>query len=192
MITTRGTGDHDGVEQVITMAWRAHAGKSTTGAILARRLGLSFVDLDKEVAAGVGDISTFIDRHGYEAYACCNVETYHRLQQRARPPGVVALSSGFMVYPPDTHPDYEHIRTKVAESPTTFVLLPSTDLETCVAEIVRRQLSRAFSRSALKEEEVIRARFRLYLGLPATAISTMRPAREVAEEIAMRVAAATP
>jgi hypothetical protein len=94
-----------------------------------------------------------------------------------------------MAYREDVHPAYARFRADIAASPTTFVLLPSLDRETCVAETVRRQLSRPFARSAGREEEVIRARFALYRDLPAIRIETMRPVAEVVEAIAANVAA---
>jgi shikimate kinase len=69
-------------------------------------------------------------------------------------------------------------------SASTVVLLPSLDLEACVAEIVRRQISRPFARSAEREEPVIRARFPIYVDLPARKVETMRPVREVLDELA--------
>ena len=45
------------------------AGKSTVGALVAERLGVPFVDLDRHFAGRVGDISEYIGRHGYDAYA---------------------------------------------------------------------------------------------------------------------------
>ena len=49
------------------------AGKTTIGAALAERLGVRFVHLDAEFAARHGTISTYLDAHGYEAYAEQNV-----------------------------------------------------------------------------------------------------------------------
>lgn len=43
------------------------AGKTTVGAALAERLCVRFVDLDAEFAARHGNISTYLDAHGYEA-----------------------------------------------------------------------------------------------------------------------------
>jgi hypothetical protein len=100
---------------------------------------------------------------------------------------VLALSSGFMTYQEEVHPQYQAYRKDIATSPSTFVLLPSLHLETCVAETVRRQRRRPFSRSAEREEQVIRARFAAYRDLPAAKVWTMRPATDVVEELAWRV-----
>jgi hypothetical protein len=99
-------------------------------------------------------------------------------------PAVVALSSGFMTYPPGVHPAYSDLRREVEGSPTTFVLLPSLDLDACVAETVRRQLARPFGRRrAAREEVVIRERFPIYASLPAHKVETMRPPADVAAAI---------
>jgi shikimate kinase len=74
-------------------------------------------------------------------------------------------------------------RRSIAWSPSTFVLLPSLDVDVCVAEIVRRQMNRAFARSAEREEQVIRDRFRVYVDIPARKVETMRPVREVVDEL---------
>lgn len=166
------------------------AGKSSTGSLLAERLGVRFVDLDERFASTLGDISKYVESHGYGAYAAANVEVYANVTRgMAGRECVLALSSGFMTYREETHPDYPRFRRDIAASPATFVLLPSLDFETCVAEIVRRQLGRPFSRSAEREEQVIRARFALHRDLPATKIETMRPLAEVVEAVLANVAA---
>jgi len=162
------------------------AGKSTAGAVLAARLGEPFVDLDLRFAEQMGDIDHFIGSRGYSAYARANVEVYRSIRGDDCD-GVLALSSGFMTYALGVHTSYAAIRSAVALSPLTFVLLPSLDRETCVAETVRRQLARPFTRgAAAREEAVIRERFEVYLALPARKIATMRPPSEVAAEIAAR------
>lgn len=168
---------------VIRLIGPGGAGKSTAGALLAERLGVRFVDLDERFRADAGDISAYIASHGHLAYAARNVEVCLDALRGAAG-GVLALSSGFMTYPEDVHPAYPRLRRETAAGPATFVLLPSLDLETCVAETVRRQLGRPFSRSAEREEEVIRRRFALYRALAAPTIETMRPVAEVVAAIA--------
>lgn len=159
------------------------AGKSTTGALLAERLNVSFFDLDQHLMGRVGDIGAYIARHGYDAYARENVATYCSLFYHRENPGVVALSSGFMTYAGEVHPEYSRVRAEVERSPTTFVLLPSLDREVCVAETVRRQVERPFGRSPAAEEAVIRERFAIYRAVPARKVPTMRLLGEIVDEI---------
>ena len=164
------------------------AGKSTVGAALALRLEYPFLDLDREFERRHADIDTFISVHGYAAYARENVAVYLELIPNLGD-AVLALSSGFMVYPPSIHPEYEATREDIAHSRSTFVLLPALDRETCVAETVRRQLARFVSRrDAAREEAVIRDRFGRYLALPAPKVETMRLVSEVVEAIHVQLA----
>jgi len=159
------------------------SGKSTTGAILAARLGVSFVDLDRYFSEQVGDVSEFIQEHGYDKYAKANIENYCSLLCHENWPGVMALSSGFMTYELDAHPEYFRVRSDVEGCPTTFALLPSFDREVCVSETVRRQITRPFGRSAVREEAVIRARFEVYKAMPVRRVETMRPVNAVVDEL---------
>ena len=165
------------------------AGKTTIGAALAERLGVPFVDLDAAFTARYGDISTCLASHGYEAYAEWNLGLYLDLVRGSVSTDVLALSSGFMTYRDHVHPDYLTVRPRIASSPSTFVLLPSPDMETCVEETVRRQLRRPFARSAERERQVIRKRFPVYVELRARKIFTMRPVDTVATELVAALAA---
>ena len=158
------------------------AGKSTIGALVAERLGVPFVDLDRHFAGRVGDISEYIGRHGYDAYARENVKAYCSVFREGIRPGVVALSSGFMTYASDIH-QYGRMRREIEQCAQTFVLLPSLDRELCVAETVRRQVARPFGRSPEREEAVIRTRFEIYMALPIRRIETMRPPAAIVNEI---------
>ena len=79
------------------------AGKSTIGALLAERLEVAFVDLDRHLGGRIEDISEYIGRHGYDAYARENVQTYCSLFRGEFGREVVALSSGVMTYARDIH-----------------------------------------------------------------------------------------
>ena len=158
------------------------AGKSTVGSELAPRLDIPFIDLDLEFMERVGDISHHIDHRGYHSYASENVRLC--LSILATPGhAVIALSSGFMAYPEGVHPAYPALRSEICNSPTTFVLLPSLDLEECVGEIVRRQVARPIGRSPEREEAVIRDRYAIYMAVPARKIETMRPVTEIVEQV---------
>lgn len=159
------------------------AGKSTIGALLAERLDVPFVDLDRHFADRVGDISEYIGRHNYEAYARENVEAYCSLFRGETRPGVVALSSGFMTYSIDAHHEYARGRREIEECTQTFLLLPSLDRALCVAETVRRQVARPFGRSPEREEAVIRTRFEIYMALPMRKVETMCPPAVLVDQI---------
>ncbi|MGJ4748550.1 shikimate kinase [Leptospira sp. SA-E8] len=168
---------------VIELVGPGGAGKTTTGMALAARLKSKFVDLDAEFMARNGDVSAFISRWGYEAYAARNVDTYLAIRNPSEPPGVMALSSGFMTYREDIHPVYAMSRQRIASSALTFVLLPSLELDECVAEVVRRQLQRPFARTPEREEQVIRSRFSVYANLSARKVVTRPAVPVVVEEI---------
>ena len=164
------------------------AGKSTIGALLADSLEVTFLDLDRHFTDRAGNISEYIGRHGYDAYARENIETYCALFRGERHPGVVALSSGFMTYARDSHPEYPRVRCELEQHPNTFVLLPSLHRDVCVAETVRRQIARPFGRSSLKEEAVIRARFEIYIAMPMRKIETMRAVAAAVDDIVAALA----
>ena len=175
-------GDPSGAE-AIRLVGPGGAGKSTIGALLAERLKIAFLDLDRHLAGRVGDLSEYIDRHGYDRYARENVEAYCSLIGGEMRQSVAALSSGFMTYAGNIHPEYARVRREIEQHPNTFVLLPSLDRDVCVAETVRRQIARPFGRSAAREEAVIRKRYEIYMAVPARKIETMRPVAAVVDEI---------
>ena len=93
------------------------AGKSTIGALLAERLNVPFLDLDQHLVGRCGDISEYINRHGYDAYARENVEAYRSLFREAVRPDVLALSSGFMTYANNIHPAYRVFAARSKNAP---------------------------------------------------------------------------
>jgi shikimate kinase len=165
------------------------AGKSTVGFALAKRLNLPFVDLDKQFTGRAGDISAYIAGNGYRAYANRNIQVYLDTLGSVCDGAVLALSSGFMTYGDDAHPDYRDICQDIARSRSTAVLLPSFDFERCVTETVRRQLLRPFRRSAEREAQVIRERFEVYLGLPVKKFETTGPIEAVVDALVSELVA---
>jgi shikimate kinase len=163
------------------------AGKTTVGLALARRLGVAFIDLDKHFTFSSGDISVYIEEHGYRAYASRNIQAYVDVIGSCGEKTVLALSSGFMTYGNDDHGDYQSIYWQIVSSPSTVVLLPSFNYETCVVETVARQLMRPFSRTAEREEEVIRERFGIYWGLPVKKIETVKPVDSVVDDLLLHL-----
>lgn len=136
--------------------------------------------MDTEFTARLGDVSAYIDTHGYEAYASQNVSVYTALTVVARSLRVIAMSSRLMTYRHDVHPSYPGLLEKIASSRSTFVPL---DLETCVAETARRQLERSFAMSPEREEQVIRTRLPIYAGLPTHKVETIQPVEAVVAEL---------
>jgi shikimate kinase len=172
---------------VIHLIGPGAAGKATVATRLAEMVGCPCFDLDARFTAHHGNIDRFIQHRGYASYATANVTAYAELDPDD--PGVIALSSGFMTYPDASHPQYGSIRQSIIMNASTFVLLPSLDLETCVAETVRRQLQRVglTRRSPAGAEAVIRARFSLYMAIPARHVVTMRGTDEIAAELASQL-----
>ncbi|OFV89563.1 MAG: hypothetical protein A3H95_08995 [Acidobacteria bacterium RIFCSPLOWO2_02_FULL_64_15] len=168
---------------MIQVAGPGGAGKTTVGSSLAARLGTAFVDLDEQFTAAAGDISAYLAAHGYKAYAGRNIQVCLDSMGVLREEGVIALSSGFMTYPDDAHPSYRRLRQGIIDSPATVVLLPSFDYETCVAETVSRQLRRPFSRSADREEQVIRVRFSVYCDLSVAKFETNGPVDALVDDL---------
>ena len=159
------------------------AGKTTVGSALAERLRVTFVDLDQQFSARIGDVSLFLQAHDYRTYAARTNELYLDLLRESVAPSVLALSSGFMTYPDDVHSTYASVRRDIASDRTTVALLPCFDYETCLAETVRRQMGRTFARSAEREEQVIRRRFEVYRRLPVRQFETMRPVETVVDDL---------
>lgn len=163
------------------------AGKTTVGSVLASLSGRPFGDLDAHFAARHGDIDRFIEVFGYRAYARANIDVWLELA-RTLTDHVMAFSSGFMTYPPDAHSRYAGVRDAVLRHPATFVLLPSLDLEACVAETIHRQTRRGAGRTtAARAEAKTRERFAAYVALGPAIITTMRRPIDVASDIASRL-----
>ena len=116
---------------MIQLAGPGGAGKTTIGAELADSLGCEFLDLDREFTRRLGDVDEFIAANGYDGYARANVTVYIQIIESAFD-GVIALSSGFLLYDVNVHPGYADCTRGIARDPRALVLMPTVELESCV------------------------------------------------------------
>lgn len=169
---------------IVSLIGPGGAGKSTTGALVAAKLGCRFVDLDEHFLRNTGNIGDYIDEIGYEDYARQNVANFLSIKQSLNSDAVIALSSGFMLYPDHVHPSYVAAREELEQSPSTFVLMAGFDVEACVRTTVERQLSKPHhSGNAEGEELSIRKRFPLYMALRCKKLSTLESPEHVASKV---------
>ena len=162
---------HTSPNDPITLIGPGGAGKTTTGRLIADRIGATFFDLDECFLQQTGNITEWIHKHGYAAYARQNVVNYLDLAPRVD--AVLALSSGFMTYDADIHPRYREVRAAIAAGPLTYVLLPSPTKPLAVVETVRRQLQRSIPvESVERETEKARRRYDVYSAIGAPIVYT--------------------
>ncbi|NNP67026.1 shikimate kinase [Acinetobacter sp. Ac_5812] len=162
------------------------AGKTTAAKLLSAQFGFDYYDLDEYFMQSEGDITQYIIRYGYKKYAARNIQLFMQLQIKydLNKIMIIVCSSGFMTYPNDTHQDYIKIKDEVESHVFTFLMLPSLVLETCVQEIVARQLNRAYLNPVRANEELkIRQRFLLYSSLKCRVILTDQIPDQVAANV---------
>lgn len=126
-------------------------GKTTVGAILAKKLNQPFIDLDEQFMKNIGHIGDYIDTNGMLAYRERNTELLADLLNIADQKTVFALSSGFLV--PDINPDLVKRNEKLlAKHGRTVLLLPASTPEEAVDEVVRRAMTRPYLNARPKRE----------------------------------------
>ncbi len=149
------------------------AGKTTTAKLLVSQLGCKYYDLDEQFMLVEGHIGQYIAEYGYQQDAFRNIQLFLQLQAKCETQGIIVCSSGFMTYPNDIHKEYVKIKNMIENYKFTFLLLPSLELESCVREILIRQMKRVYlDASEEKEELKIRMRFQQYVGLNCQRVLT--------------------
>lgn len=91
----------EGMSRVVTLVGLRGAGKSTVGPILARRLGLPFLEMDASIRERSGlPIDQIFELHGERYYRQLELETLERLLDRGIP--TVLAAAGGVVNEPST------------------------------------------------------------------------------------------
>jgi len=135
-------------------------GKSTVGALIARRWGWDLLDLDLIFCDQVGMIGPYIAEHSYEAYRSANLDLAESLVLDRDRPTIFVTSSGFLAAPERS----EDRRRALAllRGGYSVTLLPSLDINVATNIVVERQVNRPFGLAAESEAEKFRARFAVY------------------------------
>lgn len=156
-------------------------GKSTIGAYLAPLLNRRLVDLDQEFARRNGQIDEFIRVEGYNSYKRLNSALAEEIVISSRCEVIMVTSSGFLT--PDNPPRTLESNMRLLAASYSICLLPSRDMERAVTIIVDRQLQRPFARNQAGEEEVIRARFPVYVTLGDMVVFSEASPNDVARAV---------
>ncbi len=119
----------------------ASVGKSTTGEILADKLGCVFIDIDKVFCKEIRLIPEYIRQFGYEGYCEANSNLVDELLNRYPNNTVFATPSGYLVHEASPHLVVKHSRI-VNNNVTSILLLPSFLPEDSADEIAKRQVNR--------------------------------------------------
>src|ERR1019366_10562520 len=118
----------------------ASVGKTTTGRLLAQKLGRRFVDVDFRFCEQIGLITDYICEFGYEAYCEANSKLVDDLISEYPASTIFATPSGFLVH--ESSPLLVEKHLGVIGSGLSVLLLPSADPEESADMIVQRQLDR--------------------------------------------------
>ncbi|MDQ9022020.1 shikimate kinase [Acinetobacter sichuanensis] len=158
------TKNRDFKKLIIHFVGLGGSGKTTTAKSLAIKMNVPHFDLDEYFIENIGDITQFINKNGYDAYAKRNIELY-------------------------IQPNYLQLKQEIENDPFTFLLIPSLDLDESIEVIVKRQLSRSYlNTSAEKEEIKVRKRFEIYHNLNCCKVLTNQLVDEVVENISVLIA----
>ncbi|MCH7294993.1 shikimate kinase [Acinetobacter higginsii] len=158
------------------------AAKTTAAKLLSAESSFDYYDLDEYFMQSEGDITQYIIQHGYKEYAARNMQL--QIKYDLNKITIIVCSSRFMTYLHGTHQDYIKIKDEIESHIFTFLMLPSLALETCVQEIVARQMNRAYLNPVRAKEELkIRRRFQLYSNFKCRVLLTDQIPDQVAANV---------
>lgn len=157
------------------------AGKSTTGRLLAKKLGYGFVDIDFVFCERVGLIGDYIKQHGYRAYSEANSDLFEQVIEEYPAKMVFPLSSGFLVHKDSPELVRKH-RRLLKEKGISILLLPSASLKESMDIIIPRQMSRGYLELVEEEERAkLKSRYPRYKRYGNIKIFSVEPLEQIAD-----------
>ncbi|MDP4000023.1 MAG: shikimate kinase [bacterium] len=163
-------------------------GKSTTGSLLATKLGYAFRDVDSQFCERIGLIGDYIKEKSYRDYCKKNADLFDTLVAEAGEPTVFALPSGFLVH--EKAPEIAESNKKLLKKlGLTILLLPSQTAKEGVDTVVQRHLSRNYIDTDAKiERERFISRFPKYLSYGGNIqIFSVAAPEKIADEMLVRI-----
>jgi len=157
-------------------------GKSTAGAILAKKISHEFIDLDQEFCKRIQNIGVFIKNKGYRRYCHQNSELFYSILEEVSRGFVLVLSSGFLVHEGLGSLTKKHKKTLEGRG-ISILLLPSDSLGEGRKIIVARQLLRGFGLHKEREAEKYTNRFHVYKNLRDIKIFSHEEPKKIAEQM---------
>ncbi|MFA6423159.1 MAG: shikimate kinase [Patescibacteria group bacterium] len=148
--------------KIIILLGPGGVGKTTTGKVLAEKIGYAFVDLDQSFCDKIENIGTYIKKNGYADYCIKNSFLFKKLKKAIIKNTVIVLSSGFLAHEGLNDivlANYQEIKNYG----TKILLLPSENMELSKKIVVSRQLKRGFGLNKTKEELKFQSRYQIYL-----------------------------
>lgn len=161
-------------------------GKTTSGKILADKLGFCFIDLDQQFSDSIENISEYIRHNGYEKYCYTNSELFYSILNSAPENFIFVLSSGFLVHENCDELIIKHKKT-LSETGLSVVLLPSESLEESTEIVVNRQLQRGFALQEDRERVKFVKRYSLYRNFGDVQIFSCKSPENIAEEMFLKL-----
>lgn len=167
----------------------ASVGKSSSGEILASKLGHTFVDIDQVFCREIKLIPDYVKQFGYEGYREANSNLVDELLVRHPDDTVFATPPGYLARESSPHLISKH-RKIIKDKVISILLLPSDNPEDSADEIVRRQISRwadLEGRSEEKERKRYIERFQKYKNHGHIKIISMDNPESIADEMMLEL-----
>lgn len=166
-------------------------GKSTAGKILAEKLGVAYIDVDREFERKFQNIQKYIKMHGYKKYCYQDSKLFYELLHTARNTVIFVLPSGFLV-----HEGYDTLTAKhkaaLKHNGISVLLLPSKSLEESTKIVVQRELTRRPYLHADFERKKFISRYGKYKELGNIQIFSHDTPEKIAEEMRKKISAYRP